>query len=46
MIKAARNTIGCTIDIIELDTPLTLRGIFKADGSASGIMTGEEEAIL
>lgn len=45
-INAARNTIGCTIDIIELNIPLTLEGIFKPDGSASGIITGIEEAIL
>lgn len=44
-INAARNTIGCDISIIELDVPLTLKGIFKPDGSASGIMTGADEAI-
>ncbi len=45
-INAARNTLGSNIEIIELSTPLTLEGIFKPDGSASGIMTGADEAIL
>tara|TARA_R100001530_G_scaffold93239_1_gene64714 strand:- start:36 stop:1031 length:996 start_codon:yes stop_codon:yes gene_type:complete len=45
-INAARNTIGSDIRIIELDTLLTLDGIFKPDGSASGIMTGADEAVL
>jgi hypothetical protein len=44
-INAGRNTIGTNIDILELNTPLTLKGIFKPDGSASGIMTGENEAV-
>ena len=44
-INAGRNTIGNNIDILELDVPLTLKGIFKPDGSASGIMTGADEAI-
>ncbi len=45
-INAGRNTIGTNIDILELDVPLTLKGIFKPDGSASGIMTGAEKAIV
>ena len=45
-INAARNTIGSDINIIELNVPLTLQGIFKPDGSASGIMKGADEAIL
>ncbi len=45
-INAGRNTIGTNIDILELDAPLTLKGIFKPDGSASGIMTGAEEAVM
>lgn len=45
-INAARNTLGSHIEILQLDIPLTLEGIFKVDGSASGIMTGENEAVL
>jgi hypothetical protein len=45
-VNAARNTIGVDIDIIELDIPLTLKGIFAPDGKATGIMSGEEEASL
>ncbi len=45
-INAGRNTIGTNIDILELDVPLTLDGIFKPDGSASGIMTGAEQAVI
>ena len=45
-INAARNTIGSDIDILELDIPLVLKGIFGPDGKASGIMTGADEAIL
>lgn len=44
-INAARNTIGCEINTLELDTLLTLKGIFKPDGSASGIMEGVDEAV-
>lgn len=44
-INAGRNTIGCNIDIIELDTELILEGIFKPDGSASGNVKGADEAI-
>lgn len=44
-INAGRNTIGCDISIIELNTKLILEGIFKPDGRASGIMTGADEAI-
>lgn len=45
-INAARNTIGSDINILELDFPLTLQGIFSPDGKASGIMTGADEAVL
>ncbi len=44
-VNAGRNTIGTNIDILELDMPLTLKGIFKLDGSASGIMSGAEQAV-
>lgn len=43
-VNAAKMTLGVDIDIIELTIPLTLKGIFKADGMASGVMTGEEAA--
>ena len=43
-VNAARNTIGADIRIVELKEPLTLKGIFKPDGKASGKMTGEIEA--
>jgi hypothetical protein len=43
-VNAARYTIGVDVKILELETPLTLKGIFKPDGRASGIMTGEVEA--
>jgi hypothetical protein len=44
-INAGRNTIGSNVDIIELNIPIMLQGIFKPDGSASGIMTGADEAV-
>jgi hypothetical protein len=44
-VNAARNTIGVDVEIMELKTPLTLEGITKPDGRASGIITGEEEAV-
>lgn len=43
-VNAARHTLGVDIQITELKTPLTLQGIFKPDGRASGLMTGEIEA--
>lgn len=43
-VNAAMNTLGVHVDIVELKTPLTLKGVFKADGMATGIMTGAEEA--
>jgi len=43
-INAAKNTIGIEVDVIELSTALTLQGIFKPDGRASGVMTGENKA--
>ncbi|GAG22046.1 unnamed protein product, partial [marine sediment metagenome] len=44
-INAAKNTLGSCIDVLELDTELTLKGIFTADGRATGVMTGHEEAV-
>lgn len=43
-VNAARNTLGVDVDILELDTLLTLEGTFAPDGRATGIMTGHEEA--
>ena len=43
-VNAAKNTIGCDIRLLELDTELTLKGIFAPDGKATGIMSGHEEA--
>lgn len=45
-VSAARNTIGADINVMELRTSLLLDGIFKPDGKASGIMTGEKEATI
>lgn len=44
-VNAAKNTFGGDLDVMELDTPLTLKGSFTADGRATGVMTGEEEAL-
>jgi hypothetical protein len=44
-VNGARNTLGVNIQILELKTPLTLEGMFKPDGRAYGIMTGEDEAV-
>ncbi|MHA2274262.1 MAG: DUF3326 domain-containing protein [Candidatus Kariarchaeaceae archaeon] len=44
-VNAARNTLGLDIEIMELNNTLHLQGIFKADGRASGIMTGENQAV-
>ncbi|KKN34715.1 hypothetical protein LCGC14_0790970 [marine sediment metagenome] len=43
-VNAARYTIGADITLMELTTPLTLKGLFGPDGKATGIMTGEREA--
>lgn len=43
-VNAARNTLGVEVDIIELNATLSLKGIFKIDGRASGVMQGEVEA--
>lgn len=42
---AARNTIGAEIEIVELETPFTMKAHFDPDGSANGIVNGHEELI-
>uniref|UniRef100_A0A6H1Z8R3 DUF3326 domain-containing protein n=1 Tax=viral metagenome TaxID=1070528 RepID=A0A6H1Z8R3_9ZZZZ len=43
-VNAARITIGADIEVIELDTPLTLRGYYK-NGKADGDVIGWEDLI-
>ena len=43
-VNAAKNTLGVSVDIVELDTELRLEGIFSPDGKATGNMIGHEEA--
>lgn len=43
-VNAARSTLGVDIEILELDTELTLKGVFSSDGKATGLMSGHEEA--
>lgn len=45
-VNASRNTLGLDIEIMELNNTLTLKGIFKADGRASGIMVNENKAVI
>ena len=45
-VNASKHTIGAEIDIIVLETPLTLKGVFGPDGKATGIMDGHKEACL
>jgi len=45
-VNAAKNTLGVDVEVMELRDLLTLKGIKKADGRATGIMSGEEEAVL
>jgi len=43
-VSAAKNTLGVHVDIVELQEPLALQGVFGADGKATGVMSGQEEA--
>lgn len=44
-VNAARNTIGAEIQIVELETPFTMKAEFDINGSATGIVNGHEELI-
>ena len=44
-VSAARTTIGANIEIVELETPLSMVATKEEDGSASGIIEGYEELI-
>lgn len=44
-VNAARYTIGCEIEIIELNHSLKMNGYFNKDGSAGGDYSGADELI-
>ena len=43
--NAARHVFGCQIEIVELETPLTMTVTFNPDRSASGIYSGVDELL-
>ena len=44
-VNAAKYTLGIDIHILELEELLTLNGVFLADGRATGVMKGHEQAV-
>lgn len=44
-VNAARVTIGADINIVELDTPLTMTGYYNKEGKADGKITGYLELV-
>lgn len=44
-VNAARHTIGCDIEICELETPVEMEGFYKEDGSATGLFRGVDSLV-
>jgi hypothetical protein len=44
-VNAARHTLGCEIEVVELDYPLTMVGEYNSDGTAGGWYDGVDELL-
>lgn len=44
-VNAARHTIGCDIEIVELNTLLKMEGLFNVNGTAGGSFSGVNELV-
>ncbi len=43
--NAAQYTIGLNVSVLQLETPLVMRGTFDQDGRATGVVTGVDELV-